>query len=100
MNRLELGDVVKTNYGTGPYCITKIVRGCRCSTFIEEGDGIYTLPEHVHLTVRHTHNSTNCQEEGKDCFLNYYDEASLKSVRGEAFLILVPTGQLIQTTLF
>lgn len=99
MNRLEIGDVVKTSYGTGPYRISKIDRDCRCATTHEEEDGIFEIPPHLHLVVFELEPRANCQSD-RPCFLNYYDENTLKSVRSEDFLTPIITGQWVQSTLF
>lgn len=44
--RLEVGMIIRTNYGTGPYRITKLHRDCICS---------------VNPTLNHTMTGTNPQ---------------------------------------
>ena len=35
---LEIGDIVRTSYGSGPYRIVRIMRGCRCPDYLIQID--------------------------------------------------------------
>jgi hypothetical protein len=52
---LAVGDVIKTNYETGPYRVVDIQRGCTCPSYVEHlNSGFKELPpapEHMHLTL-------------------------------------------------
>ena len=84
---LEVGDVVETNYGTGPYAILQIIRGCTCPEYLaklEFGDEAPLSPPHLHLVVR----GLTDHHKGKRFYLNGYDEDTLRSVWGDDRLIL------------
>lgn len=93
--------MIKTNYGTGPYRIESIIRGCACVHALDECNGIdEKLPPHCHLRLRDP-------EDGLIAWLNYYDEETLESVAPNRTgmiiendrLILLPNTQPIQQTL-
>jgi len=90
---LEIGQRIKTNYGTGPYKITSIVRGCTCKAptdFFDEGPD---MPPHIHLALEGV-------EDGKEYWLGWYDEETLRSVTlsGDR-IILLNTPEPIQRSL-
>jgi hypothetical protein len=96
MNKLEIGEIIRTSYKTGPYEIVTIDRGCRCVTQHEEEEGITELPEHIHLTLYKVGDRTQ-----GIFYLGWYDEETLKSVRQpDHYLVKVPTSRLIQASLF
>ena len=72
--RLTQGMLIKTNYGTGPYRIKKIVRGCTCAHYLDQinMDNPPDLPPHLHLIL------TSLDGTG-EFYLNYYDEETLIS---------------------
>lgn len=47
-----IGDIIKTSYGTWPYRIVEIQRGCRCMAYLGIVNGAPELPapEHLHIT--------------------------------------------------
>lgn len=96
MNRLEIGMVVKTSYGTGPYRIDAIHRKCTCC--IDFIDDVDSLPEHVHLECSYA--GTDRNQDGGDYGLGFYDEQTLRSVRSDDYLEIVPSDEPIQGTLF
>lgn len=70
MGRFHVGMVVRTNYGTGPYKITKVTEGCTCPRFVDSinlGDEAPNSAEHCHLTC------TDIQGKGP-FWLNGYDD--------------------------
>lgn len=95
--RLEVGMIIKTSYGTGPYRIKRIVRDCTCVPGLGsiESEGHYAaLPPHLHLTL-------SMPGAHGPFYLNYHDEGSLQSVRPGCNdqLIICPTSEPVQTTL-
>lgn len=96
--RLEPGMVVKTNYGTGPYRLTEVIRGCTCPAYLDEieMDDPPSSSPHLHLI---------CQRLGahpreSPCYLNGYDEETLKSIWNEDYLIVINAGMPVQRTMF
>lgn len=48
-----VGDIVRTNYGTGPYEVIDVDGPCTCPEYIREIEGDETpSPEHYHITCR------------------------------------------------
>ncbi len=74
-HKLRQGMLVKTNYGTGPYRIKKVKRGCTCSHILAKinMDNPPALPPHLHLTVI-------LPDGGGEFYLNYFDEDTLISL--------------------
>jgi len=78
---LRRGDVIETNYGTGPYVVEEVVRGCTCPSYLEEincDGGPAPSPEHVHQVLR-----LESPPDGRmngPFYLNGYDEETLESV--------------------
>jgi len=51
---LQVGDIVRTSYGTGPYRIVEIIRDCRCPDYLDVIDGNEKPSElHCHLVCVH-----------------------------------------------
>lgn len=52
--RLQIGDTIRTSYGTGPYRVIAIRRGCTCPRYddwlLACGDGATPSAPHLHLT--------------------------------------------------
>jgi hypothetical protein len=91
MKRLEVGDIVKTSYGTGPYEIMNIMRGCKCDSFDDEKQDDR---EHIHLRLR----MVGDRDKG-EYYLNRYDEETLQNLdRPEDRIIPIKTSQPIQAT--
>lgn len=97
--KLNVGDLVKTNYDTGQYRIIKIERGCTCPRYIDSlDDGLdgYKAPAsrpHIHLTVETL--------DGKGpYYLNGFDEETLWSVWNNDRLELLPPDTPVQTSMF
>ncbi|MFA5376717.1 MAG: hypothetical protein WC455_13295 [Dehalococcoidia bacterium] len=101
VNRLEVGMVVKTNYGTGPYQIVDIIRKCDCPHPVEEinnPSGARRSKRHIHLTCRHTNNPNKRDYS----YLNGFDEKTLKSVWNKDRLIIcddIMPSEPIQTSM-
>lgn len=75
--RLEVGDIIGTNYDTGPYQIIDIERGCTCQEYVRSLDGDETpSTPHMHLTVK----GLIDHHAGKTYWLNGYDENTLQNV--------------------
>ncbi len=51
---LAPGDIIKTNYETGPYRVVDVMRGCTCPNYVEELNAgrnkLPPAPEHIHVT--------------------------------------------------
>jgi hypothetical protein len=51
---LSIGDVVQTNYGTGPYRVIDIERDCTCPSYLDAldvgGDEAPRSAPHMHIT--------------------------------------------------
>lgn len=77
---IMVGDVVRTSYGTGPYRVDHIIRGCTCPDYTDEINGFDDAPPsspHLHLGV------TGCggdHNDGEIFALSGYDEDTLESV--------------------
>lgn len=100
MTRIEVGQKLRTNYGTGPYRVVAIKRGCTCkepTDFFDEGPD---MPPHLHLRLRSTEDAAP-HNRGEEARLGWYDETTLTSVvpGDNDRLILCENPQLIQTTL-
>jgi len=95
---LERGDIVRTNYGTGPYRICHITRGCVCSSYVDCINNMEKPSKpHVHLMVR----SLDPIGSKMPSYLNGYDEGTLRSVWNDTDeLIVLPPDRPIQTSLF
>lgn len=77
--RLEKGMVVRTNYDTGPFRIIGITRECVCPHILDtinRFDSAPPLPAHTHLWLRYI---TKDHNEGKEAFIGYLDEESLRT---------------------
>jgi len=86
--RLEIGDIVKTSYGTGPYVIKSIFRNCTGPAPLDEIN-LDNPPEslhHINLTL-----------EG-GFYLNGYKETTLKSVWNNDYLIYCGQREQVQAT--
>lgn len=50
---LEVGALIRTNYGTGPYVVESVDGPCDCPEYVRSLDGDNSPSEpHYHLTVR------------------------------------------------
>jgi hypothetical protein len=49
---IQVGDIIKTSYGTGPFLVTHVIRGCTCPEFVRSlnGDKRPSLP-HIHADL-------------------------------------------------
>lgn len=74
---IEIGDIVRTSYGTGPYRVVKIDRGCCCASYADElrlgyGKG-RPSPPHIHLTLVKAEFPLDREPKQTDCYwLNGY----------------------------
>lgn len=60
---VEVGRLVKTSYGTGPYRITEVNGPCECPEFLRHLDGDDTPSEpHYHIVCE--------TADGEQCWLN------------------------------
>lgn len=76
---IEIGQILRTNYGTGPYRVERITRGCTCKAPLDFNDEGPDMPAHVHLVVRGTEDEQP-HNRGEIFHLGWYDEETLKSV--------------------
>ncbi|MFA6171990.1 MAG: hypothetical protein WCW77_00610 [Patescibacteria group bacterium] len=94
--KLEIGQMIKTNYNTGPYEIVKITRNCDCPHIIDVIN-IIDPPKsklHIHLVVR--------EEDGRLGWLNWFDNETLNSVRPgiKDTIILLENCKPVQQSIF
>lgn len=75
---VHVGDVVKTNYGTGPYRVEEVSGLCTCPSYQSEleDDGTLSRP-HVHLVLTKVGDT---KKRKARYWLNGYDPATLQSV--------------------
>lgn len=97
MRRIEVGQILKTNYDTGPYRVVSIDRNCTCEDPVD-WDKHIVLPPHLHMRLKSIAADHNF---GEDAWLNFYDEETLRSVRndGKDRLILCENVEPVQSTL-
>lgn len=99
MLHIEVGQLLKTNYGTGPYRVERIVRNCvSCYDPMDVFDEGELLPPHDHFDVRYV---TEDHNKNKIGYLNYFDGNTLRSVRrgDRDRLLLLETHNVLQTSL-
>lgn len=95
--RIEKGQIIKTNYDTGPYEVINVTRGCVCPNYhdvIEMLDPPASLP-HIHLVVR----GLEGHNRGHIGWLSGFDEETLKSVWSSDELIICKNLHPVQQTL-
>lgn len=97
MRRIEIGQVLKTNYETGPFRITSVTRNCTCEEPVDWHRHI-TLPAHLHMRARYV---TGDHNDGSEAWLGFYDEETLRSVLPGSSdrLILCENPAPVQATL-
>lgn len=98
--RLEIGDRVKTNYGTHLYQIFHITRDCTCPSYLAALN-LKNPPKsakHIHIVVREV--MPNGSLDKWKSYLNGYNGETLRSVWDDDMLILCPTAGHVQQTLF
>jgi len=89
---LRVGDRFMTSYGSGPYIVTKIMRGCTCPEYVRSLDGDETPSRpHVHIICREDPPRFE-RHEDLDFYVNGYDEETLHSVwrEGDYLIPLQP----------
>lgn len=73
MNAIGINQVVRTNYGTGPYRITRIDGPCTCADYVAHIDGNDTPSEpHFHLTCVWAGAPRRGRDERGNYWLNGY----------------------------
>ena len=75
---IRTGDIVETNYGTGPYRITGILDGCTCPTFVDSINLREAAPArepHLHITCVETRVPVGKEHPHDFFYLNGYYEA-------------------------
>ncbi|KKU88276.1 MAG: hypothetical protein UY18_C0017G0010 [Microgenomates group bacterium GW2011_GWF2_47_9] len=92
--RLEVGQKIKTNYGTEHYVVVGIKRNCTCPHILDEINctGVTESRMHSHLTVRSL-------KDGKLGWLNWYDDETLKSIRGRDRILLLTNNEPLQLSM-
>lgn len=81
MARIEVGQILKTNYDTGPYRVISIKRGCTCPHILDTinlFDDAPLLPAHSHLYLRGTEDAEP-HNRGEEAWIGYLDEATLET---------------------
>lgn len=85
MSRLYVGQLVRTNYNTGPYRITKITGPCDDPSFVDSLNLRDKAPKskpHYCITCR-----TLNPRDHSDYYLNGYDDSTLRNVWRDDCLI-------------
>ena len=77
--KINVGDVVSTSYGTGPYRIVEIATGCTWPEYVTSLDSplgkARPSPEHFHLIVVPANAPLGAERREKNrCYLNGYAE--------------------------
>lgn len=92
MGRIKKGMILRTSYGTGPYRVIEVTKGCTCPSFTDAvtllGDAPPSKP-HVHCMCRKVGERTGFY------WLNGYDENTLQSVWSKDYLIPPDDGLLL-----
>jgi hypothetical protein len=70
---IEIGDIVRTSYNTGPYRVVKIDRGCCCPSYFEDMEymgrpGAKPSEPHIHMTLVKTDFPTHRKPSEADCY--------------------------------
>lgn len=84
MSRIEIGQIIKTNYDTGPYRVVSIVRGCTCPHVLDDMNAKRPheepdpLPPHAHLYLRGTEDAAP-HNRGEEAWIGYLDEETLRT---------------------
>lgn len=64
---IEIGDTIRTSYGTGPYQVLRITAGCNCRSYLDVvNDRVRRVIPHLHFLVR------DLRDGGSNCHLNRY----------------------------
>jgi hypothetical protein len=49
---IQVGDIIKTSYGTGPFVVLSVLRGCTCAEFVRRINGDDSPSEpHMHADL-------------------------------------------------
>lgn len=97
---IQVGDIVRTSYGTGPYRVDEIIRGCTCPKFTDElrlGDDAPPSAPHIHLLLADLRRG---REHDGPSMLAGYDEDTLKSVWGDRDSLEIIGRAAVQLPLF
>ena len=97
--KLAVGDIIETNYNTGPYRIVEITRGCTCASYLDTlnnmGEELPPDPEHIHLTLTNPNEPDN---KNNRYWINRYLEENGRFVSAdnddEVFVVGKAKGQL------
>ena len=88
---LNVGDIIKTSYGTGPYEILKIVWECTCPAYLSDKP----TKKHIHLVL------CTLGDKRDKFYLNQYDGGTLESVTPPYDkIIVIQRNDLVQLSLF
>jgi hypothetical protein len=95
---LAVGDLIKTNYNTGPYRVVEIKRGCTCPAYLDElnsgGRTLPPAPDHLHITCV---KPADARQKGYYWLNRYLEEKGrIRSVDSDDEVIVVgkAAGQL------
>ena len=78
--KLAVGMLIDTSYGTGPYRIKKIIRGCTCPLYLDtlnRPKDAPAQPEHLHLFL------TGIDGKG-NFYINHFVESTLERLQKNA----------------
>lgn len=93
MTRLEKGMLIKTNYGTGPYRVISVKRGCTCPScrYSNNFRDAPKRPEHIHIF---------CEDPGNKrrnkSYLGGYIEETLTHLNGKDKIEILESDGPIQ----
>lgn len=92
---IQVGDIFRTSYGSGPYRAVQILRGCTCPRYLDEIEMDDPPPSrpHIHIVCRCVAPRFD-REANKDFYVNGYDETTLRSVWNDDCLEVIehPAG--------
>lgn len=99
MPRIQIGDIIKTNYASTVYEVVEIHRGCRCPKYINEirrpqwrRKALPSKPHDHYVVIGGWHNHKS--------YLNGYDAETNRSVWNNDFLVILGHKEGMQLTLF
>lgn len=97
MIRLEKGMLIKTNYGTGPYRIISVKRGCTCPSYLDSINlrDPPDRPEHIHIYLEDPDNKRKSKS-----FLGGYIEETLTHLDGKDKIEILKSDGPVQGSLF
>lgn len=94
--RIEIGMTIITSYGTGPYVVKEIVRGCTCPEYVRSlnGDNRPSEP-HIHIVCEKPE-----KEKEHPYYLNGYRSDGSNVWSNDRIMLTGKQHKAIQLTLF